>query len=81
MTDLWHAKTYEKFLDARTKPAKDLLFSIPNSSKLIYDLGCGPGNSTILLKERWLDAEVIVLDSSLDMLQKAKNAYPNTKKQ
>lgn len=78
MTDIWHAKTYTKFLDLRTKPAQDLLFAIPKSftPEIVYDLGCGPGNSTVLLKERWPDAKIIGLDSSLDMLQEAKETYP-----
>ena len=31
MTDIWNAKTYSKFLDLRTRPAKDLLYAIPES--------------------------------------------------
>ncbi len=78
MTDIWNAKTYSKFLDLRTRPAKDLLYAIPESfqPKMVYDLGCGPGNSTILLKDRWPDAKVVGLDSSVDMLAQAKRDYP-----
>ncbi len=79
MTDMWNAKTYSQFLDLRTKPAKDLLFAIPETVNptLVYDLGCGPGNSTILLKERWPKAEIVGLDSSTDMLIEARAKYPN----
>ncbi|MDX1900827.1 MAG: methyltransferase domain-containing protein [Gammaproteobacteria bacterium] len=79
MTDSWHAQTYKQFLDLRTRPARDLLSAIPDSfhPKTVYDLGCGPGNSTILLKERWPDAQVVGLDSSMDMLEEAKACYPN----
>lgn len=78
MTDIWHADTYTKFLDSRTKPARDLLFSIPDffSPSVVYDLGCGPGNSTALLADRWPDAKVIGVDSSANMLEKAKETYP-----
>ncbi len=78
MTDIWNAKTYAKFLDLRTKPACDLLFAIPPSFKpqLVYDLGCGPGNSTILLKDPWPQAKIVGLDSSRDMLEEAKKDYP-----
>lgn len=79
MPDIWNAKTYGQFLDLRTRPARDLLFAIPNSfaPKTVYDLGCGPGNSTILLKDRWPHAEVIGIDSSIDMLKEAKADYPH----
>jgi trans-aconitate 2-methyltransferase len=77
--DSWNAKTYSQFLDSRTRPARDLLAAIPDSFQpnTIYDLGCGPGNSTILLKKRWPDANVVGLDSSLAMLEEAKKTYPD----
>jgi len=73
----WNVKIYGQFLDLRTRPARDLLSVIPNSfqPKVVYDLGCGPGNSTILLKNRWPHAKIIGLDSSLDMLEEAKKSY------
>lgn len=79
MSDIWQAKTYMKFLDARTRAAKDLLFAIPQSfaPKLVYDLGCGPGNSTILLKQRWPQVKIIGVDNSQDMLNEAKITYPD----
>jgi trans-aconitate 2-methyltransferase len=77
--DSWNAKIYSQFLNLRTRPARDLLSAIPNTfkPKIAYDLGCGPGNSTILLKDRWPNAKIIGLDSSLDMLAKAKTSFPN----
>jgi trans-aconitate 2-methyltransferase len=78
MSDTWNAKTYSQFLTLRTRPARDLLAAIPDSfqPKTVYDLGCGPGNSTILLNQRWPCAKIIGLDSSPNMLQEAKNTYP-----
>ena len=77
--NFWKADIYSRFLEARTRPARDLLAAVPESlnPKLIYDLGCGPGNSTILLKQRWPDAKVIGVDSSVDMLQQARSEYNN----
>ncbi|HSW93016.1 MAG TPA: methyltransferase domain-containing protein [Gammaproteobacteria bacterium] len=77
--DAWNAEIYSQFLDLRTRPAKDLLSVIPDSfqPERVYDLGCGPGNSTILLKNRWPHAHVIGLDSSSDMLNEAKKNYPD----
>src|SRR5205814_7169981 len=79
MSDTWNSEIYSQFLDLRTRPARDLLSIIPNSfqPKTVYDLGCGPGNSTALLKERWPYAVVVGVDSSPNMLKAAKAAYPN----
>ena len=61
----WDADTYSKFLNFRTRPACDLLFAIPDNvkPKIIYDLGCGPGNSTKLLQNRWPNATITGIDA------------------
>lgn len=79
MSDSWSANTYSQFLDLRTRPARDLLSAFPPDfqPKIIYDLGCGPGNSTALLKNRWPNSTTIGTDSSIDMLNAARKNYPN----
>ena len=73
----WDDAQYVKFVDARTRPAAELLARVPlaNAARVV-DLGCGPGNSTELLCQRWPAARITGVDSSAEMLGRARAALP-----
>lgn len=76
----WNPGIYLKFRDQRTRPARDLLDRVQlDSPARVLDVGCGPGNSTRLLAERWPGAETIGIDSSEAMIRQAGEEQPEGK--
>jgi trans-aconitate 2-methyltransferase len=73
----WDAAQYLRFADERTRPCRELAARVAISSpgRVIY-LGCGPGNSTQVLAERWSDADLTGLDSSPEMIDAARQNWP-----
>jgi trans-aconitate 2-methyltransferase len=73
----WNPDQYLHFASERTQPAVDLLVRIHLAApRTIIDLGCGPGNSTALLHERWPAANILGLDSSQEMIHTACATHP-----
>jgi trans-aconitate 2-methyltransferase len=73
----WSAAQYSKFEDERSRAVRDLLARVPAGTvALAVDLGCGPGNSTELLRARFPDALVSAVDSSADMIAAARQRLP-----
>ncbi|WP_455821100.1 trans-aconitate 2-methyltransferase [Pseudomonas cerasi] len=74
----WNPDLYRQFEAERTRPAQELLNRIPFlSPSFVTDLGCGPGNSTELLHDKWPEAHVTGLDSSQAMLDQAQRRLPD----
>jgi trans-aconitate 2-methyltransferase len=68
----WDPSQYLKFADHRLRPALELLNRINLAAPAtIYDLGCGAGNITRMIAERWPTATVYGVDNSPEMLEQA----------
>ncbi|WP_342652864.1 trans-aconitate 2-methyltransferase [Pseudomonas sp. F3-2] len=73
----WSARQYSMFEQQRTRPVRDLVAAIPTTEvNVAVDLGCGPGNSTQVLAERFASATIRGIDSSDDMLTEARQRLP-----
>lgn len=71
---MWDAGQYLKYSDERSRPYFDLLARVTaNNAASIVDLGCGPGNLTRTLIERWPAAHVVGVDNSPEMLEQARS--------
>ncbi len=74
----WNPDQYLKFAAPRLRPAIDLLAAVPaEHPRTVYDLGCGAGNVTRLLAQRWPLARITGVDDSAAMLAKAKEGLAN----
>jgi trans-aconitate 2-methyltransferase len=73
----WNPDQYLKFSEPRLRPAVDLLARVDlTAPKRVYDLGCGAGNVTRLLAERWPEASITGVDDSAEMLAQAARELP-----
>ncbi|HYF58507.1 MAG TPA: methyltransferase domain-containing protein [Burkholderiaceae bacterium] len=74
---VWDPAQYLKFAAPRLRPAADLLARVPlDAPRDVVDLGCGAGNVTRLLHERWPHASITGVDDSAAMLASARAALP-----
>ncbi|HTT72690.1 MAG TPA: methyltransferase domain-containing protein [Thermoplasmata archaeon] len=74
----WDPRQYLRFEAERTQAGRDLVARIELAAPArIVDLGCGPGNSTAVLRARWPNAALVGIDRSPEMLRAARSKYPD----
>lgn len=72
----WDPDRYLRFADHRTRPGLELAYRIPDiEAKSIVDLGSGTGHLTALLGQRWPDASIVGIDSSIEMIDRARHDH------
>ncbi|MGI5455476.1 trans-aconitate 2-methyltransferase [Streptomyces sp. CA-249302] len=73
-TPTWDPAQYLRHAGHRARPFVDLLARVPDlpsAQPAVADLGCGPGNVTVLLADRWPTAHITGYDNSPEMLDQA----------
>lgn len=74
MSQDWDPDRYLVYADERARPFSDLLHRVRAAApRRVVDLGCGPGNLTALLADRWPHAAVLGVDSSPEMVARARS--------
>ena len=68
----WNPETYNKFKEERYQPFYDLISHIHHKPGMkIIDLGCGTGELTKILADKFTESTVLGIDTSAEMLSKA----------
>jgi trans-aconitate 2-methyltransferase len=74
---MWDATLYLRFGGERARPFFDLLARVgAETPRYVIDMGCGPGNLTATLAERWPSATVCGVDNSPQMIETARQHAP-----
>ena len=74
----WNAELYLRFERERTQPSRDLAARLcGRNAKTILDVGCGPANSTAVLRSLFPKAALTGIDTSPAMIEKAKANLPD----
>jgi trans-aconitate 2-methyltransferase len=68
----WDPTRYLRYADERSRPFAELVVRVDGDPRTIVDLGCGPGHLTAVLRARWPEATVLGVDSSPEMIDRAR---------
>jgi trans-aconitate 2-methyltransferase len=78
MSTVWEPATYLRYDSERSRPFLDLLARVRLTDVgRIVDLGCGPGHLSAVLRSRWPQARILGLDSSVQMIERARSEDPH----
>lgn len=68
----WDPTQYARYSSERNRPFFDLLAQVASDSPAsVVDLGCGPGELTAALAQRWPSADIRGVDSSPQMIERS----------
>lgn len=71
---MWDPSLYGRYADHRSRPFFELIARIDAAEPAsVYDLGCGPGELTAALADRWPQARVVGVDNDPAMLERAES--------
>jgi trans-aconitate 2-methyltransferase len=74
---MWDAALYLRYGGERSRPFFDLLARVgAELPSYVVDMGCGPGQLTAMLAERWPSATVCGVDNSPQMIEAARQHVP-----
>jgi trans-aconitate 2-methyltransferase len=73
MMPVWDPGHYLRYADERSRPFFELTSRVSaDAPRSVVDLGCGPGQLTATLADRWPTARVLGIDSSAEMIDAAQ---------
>jgi trans-aconitate 2-methyltransferase len=76
----WDPELYDRFKAERDRPFQDLMARLPEGDvHAVADLGCGTGEKTLRIAARWPKATIWGVDSSPEMLARARRSTAETR--
>ena len=78
---VWDPGHYLQYADQRSRPFFELTARVgAEEPQTVVDLGCGPGQLTATLADRWSAARVTGIDSSAEMIEAGHRVVQNQRR-